>query len=125
MKFTTTVGTDYLTVTFEEVTFKTPVWMSLFNSFERIGGKVSPIAVGSEIWVFPDFVTELLLKKIIRNTCFVCGGFMQDSHAIDNKQAYSDDFGDDAGRPGTTTSKTGQSVMKQVRKCRSCGHSHT
>jgi len=50
---------------------------------------------------------------------------MQDGEALDNTYVYYDDFGGDAGQPGTTGSKQGPAKIIQVRKCQTCGHSHT
>lgn len=62
---------------------------------------------------------------LVGNSCFECGGLMKDGTALDNTWVGFDDFGGDAGQRGTTVSKVGQPIMKQVRKCTVCGHSHT
>lgn len=111
------VGTDYSTVT-----FKTFGHNNITNSLQRIGGKQQENIFS---WEFPSFITAQVIKEVIRNTCFVCGGLMKDGVAFDNTWVSSDDFGNDAGQRGTTMSKIGSAKQIKVRKCTSCGHSHT
>ena len=115
------VGDKFITVKLSNL-LKPDATSSLIDSFERIGGHGGPLAVD---WKFPLFVTSELLEEIIRNTCFECGGLMKDGEALDNTWIGFDDFGGDTGQPGTTISKIGHPEMKKVRKCSSCGHSHT
>lgn len=116
------IGTNYSTVKFiKGIRFKLPVIESFENSFSRIGGKFQD----NGIWKFPSFITTQVIQEVIRNTCFECGGLMQDGEALDNTYVSFDDFGGDAGQRGTTQSKIGQPVIKIVRKCTLCGHSHT
>ena len=126
MQFEMTIGTDYSTVRFtadifSATKFKPDVLKSFCISFERVGGRLQK----DYSWIFPLCITSEVLSEVIRNTCFVCGGLMQDGEALDNTYVYSDDFDNDAGQYGTTCSKIGQPIIKQVRKCNSCGHSHT
>ncbi len=72
----------------------------LFSHFARLGGQEIPITGD---WVFPSFITSQVIQTIIHNTCFVCGGLMQDSEVQNG----------------------GISPAIKVRKCTSCGHSHT
>lgn len=102
--------------------FKQNVVNSLGLSYERIGGNYD---LKTNTWIFPPFINHQIIEEIIHNTCFVCGGLMMDGQALDNTWVYYDDFGGDAGQYGTTCSKLGQPVIKKVRKCTSCGHSHT
>ena len=94
---------------------------SILDGFKKLGG----VNTESFMWEFPTFITPQILEEIIHNTCFVCGGLMSDGQALDNTWVGSEDFGDDYGQPGTTMSKIGQPIMRVVRKCSSCGHSHT
>lgn len=96
-------------------------------SFERLGGIYCPEESGvhGSVWKFPVFISSQVIEEIIHNTCFVCGGLMKDGQALENTWVGSEDFGGDYGQRGTTISKIGQPVMKLVRKCSSCGHSHT
>lgn len=115
----------YSLVTFTGHLYRLPqaACLSLLTAFEKIGGKVSP--GNSCLFLFPKNITSQQIQEIIDNTCFVCGGLMQDGQALDNQWAGSSDFGGDYGQPGTTMSKSGSAIMKKVRKCSSCGHSHT
>lgn len=120
------VGTDYSTVkfdarNFDTIKFKLSVIESFENSFSRLGGKFQD----DYSWKFPAFITSEVIQEIIRNTCFVCGGLMEDSTAFQNSNVLFNDFGDDAGSRGTTQSRVGPAQQIKVRKCKSCGHSHT
>ena len=116
------VGTDYSTVNFEatvkfEATLKFDVFEILIHHFERLGG----IMVGPKAsnWTFPKHITSEVLQEVIRNTCFVCGGLMEDGVAIvDHKYVQTD-----AGKELWKNSKFAKQVS--VRKCTVCGHSHT
>ncbi len=101
MQFTINIGTDYSTVKFtagiyNTIKFKLPVIESFENSFSRLGGIFLPEE--EYVWKFPSFITSQVLQEVIHNTCFVCGGLMKDY------EYHSDHI---------------------VRKCQSCGHSHT
>jgi hypothetical protein len=125
MQFTMShkVGQDYVTVQFKTMSnFNINVRKTFYDVFNAIGGKSINSA---NVWEFPTFTTSDIIKNIIDNTCFVCGGLMKDGQALDNTWVGSEDFGGDYGQPGTTMSKQGQPVIKQVRKCTICGHSHT
>lgn len=117
----------FVYATFKGNIFKLKVTESFELSFERIGGIYCPEESGEHgsVWRFPAFVSSQILLEIINNTCFKCGGLMKDGEALENTWVSFDDFGNDAGQPGTTMSKIGHPVMKKVRKCTSCGHSHT
>jgi len=89
---------------------------AFISHFERIGGKAVEHAGN---WVFPAFVTRPLIEEIIRNTCFECGGLMKNGEAIvDHKYVYTD-----AGKELWKNSEFAKKI--NVRKCTSCGHSHT
>ena len=62
-------------------------------------------------------------KRIGKKTCKICGGKGKSSKALDNQYTASDDFGNDAGQPGTTMSKNGKAVLITCVKCSDCGHS--
>lgn len=121
MQFEIQTGTDYSTVKFNHFDFSPSVSTSLLNSFNKIGGE----KISNTLWKFPSFITAQILEEVIHNTCFVCGGLMQNGQALDNTWVYFDDFGNDVRQYGTTCSKIGTPVMKRVRKCSSCGHTHT
>ena len=115
------IGQNKVNVRFTSQNFKYPVITSFEKSFGVIGGKFKI----NGTWDFPVFVTSDLIKEIIRNTCFVCGGLMKDSTAYQNSLVSYDDFGGDAFQRGTTLSRTGVAKQIKVRKCSECGHSHT
>lgn len=120
------VGTDYSAVkfnakVFDFIKFKLPVIESFENSFSRIGGTYHPEE--EYIWKFPGFITFQVIDEIIHNTCFVCGGLMKDGQAIQNGEIR---VPEEDVRGGYTpyVDTTNHSLIK-VRKCTSCGHSHT
>ena len=83
----------------------------LFSNFRIIGGN-NPLFELE--WVFPPFVTLTLVQEIIHNTCFVCGGLMQNAILLENgKHCISEE------KANTSNNS------KAIRKCSSCGHSHT
>jgi len=117
------VKSNIVVITFDNFNIsKIAAKESLFNSFNKIGGN-NPLFELE--WIFPSFITSQVIQEIIKNTCFVCGGLMSDGQALENTWVGSSDFGGDYGQRGTTISKVGQPVMRVVRKCSSCGHSHT
>ena len=91
--------------------------------FQRMGAKFPEGSLGNI--EFPKFTNVALIKEILHNTCYKCGGLMQDSTALINTLVSFDDFGGDAGTRGTTQSRVGKAVEVTVRKCTVCGHSHT
>ena len=109
-------GTDYSIIRFE-----TFAHADIAVSLKRLGG----VEIECLNWEFPSFITSQVIREVIRNTCFVCGGLMKDSTALQNTLVSSNDFGNDAGQRGTTQSRTGKARMLNVRKCSNCGHSHT
>lgn len=124
MQFQTShkAGDEYFYVTlFGNLNDK--ILKEIFQVFYKIGG-LNPSECW-DIWKFPVCLSSRTIATIINNTCFVCGGLMKDGQALDNTVVCFDDFGGDAFSRGSTCSKIGQPVMKQVRKCTSCGHSHT
>lgn len=74
-------------------------WTQLNETFEYLGANQCDDAS----YLFPSFITSQVIQEIIHNTCFVCGGLMQDSEVQNG----------------------GISPAIKVRKCSSCGHSHT
>jgi rubrerythrin len=48
---------------------------------------------------------------------------MVSSTALKNTWVSFDDFGNDAGQPGTTENRIGKAVKVKVWKCPECGHS--
>jgi hypothetical protein len=121
------IGNEYVYATFKGNIFKPMPTESFELSFSRLGGKYLPEKSGphGSVWEFPAIISFQILELIIRNTCFKCGGLMHSGYAYDNGWISFDDFGGDAGQPGTTMSKSGTAELKKVRKCQSCGHSHT
>jgi hypothetical protein len=121
------IGDEYVYATFKGNIFKLMPTESFELSFSRLGGKYLPEKSGphGSVWVFPKIVNAEVLELIISNTCFECGGLMHSGFAYDNGWISFDDFGGDAGEVGTTMSKSGTAVLKKVRKCQACGHSHT
>lgn len=120
MQFEIQVGTDYSTVNFE-ATLKLNVFEILINHFERLGG----IMVGPKAsnWTFPKHITSEVLQEIIRNTCFVCGGLMKDSTAFKNEDIVEIPSG--LSMTSHVYENAGEAKQIKVRKCTSCGHSHT
>lgn len=117
------IGDDFVNVEFKAdiVTLKLLNIEQLKQTLKRIGG----VFQDDYTFNFPLYITSQVISEIIHNTCFVCGGLMQDSTAIKNSLISFNDFGDDAGLRGTTQSRVGSSKMINVRKCVNCGHSHT
>lgn len=126
-EFNHKVSENFVYATFLGNIFKLLPTESLELSFERIGGVYCPDESGTHgsVWKFPVFISSEILKEIIRNTCFECGGLMKDGDALDNTWISFEDFGNDVGKRGTTMTKQGQPIIKKVRKCVNCGHSHT
>lgn len=126
-EFNHKIGKNIVLATFVGNIFKLKATKSFELSFERLGGCYLPEHSSNKgsVWSFPSFITAQVLQEVIRNTCFVCGGLMKDGVAYDNTWIGFDDFGGDAGQHGTTISKVGPPIIKKVRKCQSCGHSHT
>ena len=118
------IGYSIKQTTFKVISsnFKHNVVNSLGLSYERIGGKFD---FNTNTWIFPPFINLQIIEEVIHNTCFVCGGLMKDSTAFQNTLVSSDDFGNDSGQRGTTQSRVGKPQYLKVRKCESCGHSHT
>lgn len=123
MQFEIQIETDYSTVRFTAniVTLKLLNIEKLKETLARIGGKFQD----DYSWTFPTFITSKVLSEVIHNTCFVCGGLMVDSIAFQNTLVSSDDFGNDSNTRGSTQSRIGEAKQIKVRKCQSCGHSHT
>ena len=83
----------------------------LFSNFRIIGGN-NPLFELE--WVFPPFVTLSLVQEIIHNTCFVCGGLMQNAILLENgKHCISEE------KANTSNNSNA------IRTCSSCRHSPT
>ena len=52
-----------------------------------------------------------------------CGGIGKHSKALLNTLVSFSDFGNDAGKRGTTQSRVGKAKMVDCIKCQTCGHS--
>ena len=96
MQFEINVGTDYSTVIFHSWKVRPSAVESILNSLHKLGGKYLR---EQDHWLFPSFITSEVIQEVIHNTCFVCGGLMRD-----DEHPYS---------------------FEKLRKCTSCGHSHT
>lgn len=79
---------------------------NLKDSFNKLGGQEDREKAW---WYFPLHITSEVLQEVIHNTCFVCGGLMKD----DTKEIET--------REGKRT----DIYFVTIRKCSSCGHSHT
>ncbi len=97
---------SFVEVQFDSSNHKLPVIESFELSFQRIGG----IFKDNGVWHFPNFISSAVISKIIHTTCFVCGGLMQDEIVNTHQWVVPDGI---------------QVIPKKVRKCSSCGHSHT
>ena len=121
MQFETTekVGIPIKRVIFEFMDkLKYPAKAKFREIFWHLGAKaIRGIRDG---WDFPNHVSNETIAGIIKNTCFVCGGLMQDGKAIKNDDLYHKNSGNTTVWPNT-----GEPKILQVRKCSSCGHSHT
>lgn len=97
---------------------------AFISHFERIGGKAVEHAGN---WVFPAFVTRPLIEEIIRNTCFVCGGLMQDGVAVQNSKITVSSYDNATETYCGEVEYPDFTQLKRikVRKCTVCGHSHT
>ena len=56
-------------------------------------------------------------------TCNKCGSDSKDSKALLNSVVTFNDFGQDAGRRGTTQSRIGKANLVDCLKCVNCEHS--
>lgn len=120
MQFEMSVGTDYSTVT-----FKTFGHANMKIVFERLGGKMTDNSYLN--WLFPSFITSEVIQEVIHNTCFVCGGLMKDGTAIQNGKILvsSYDSAVDTYEGEIEYPDANNHFVIKVRKCTSCGHSHT
>ena len=95
------IGKDFCLVTFTGFNIsKIAAKEKLFENLRIIGGEQTYFELE---WVFPNFITSKVIEKVISNTCFVCGGLMQNH----------------------TDYKYGSNRPIRMRKCTKCGHSHT
>lgn len=107
MQFEIQLGTDYSTVKFtgNYLSINYQVRDKFIRYFQRIGGEITE---GGN-WIFPKHITSEVIQEVIHNTCFVCGGLMKDG----TKEVKT--------REGKRTDL----FFVKVRRCSSCGHSHT
>lgn len=94
-------------------------YKNLAPVMERLGGVLD----AQGYYVFPSHITESVLNTVFDNSCKRCGGLLEDSTALLNTNASSNDFGNDAGQRGTTQSRIGIARMVSCKKCKECGHS--
>lgn len=124
MQFETKTSDNYFSIRitagiFDSTKFKVPVIESFKNSFQRIGGKLQD----DYFWKFPPYINLDIIQEIIYNTCFVCGGLMKDSTAFKNQDIIEIPNG--LSMTSHVYQNTGEARKLKVRKCISCGHSHT
>lgn len=95
-------------------------WKVLDEIFQRLGAN----QCDNGSYLFPSFIRASMLDEIIYNTCYVCGGLMKDGQAIQNGvvKVYEEYERSICYTP--YVDPTNHSLIK-VRKCISCGHSHT
>lgn len=124
-EFKSKAGQPWIDLTVNEWGATEKTKQVLYTIFYRLGMKEDGRFNGFKEWQAPLFISSQLIEEIIHNTCFVCGGLMQDSTALQNTNVSFDDFGNDAESRGTTQSRVGPVQQIKVRKCSSCGHSHT
>ena len=117
------IGKDTVNVEFLS-SQKADVWYTLIDSFKRIGGKPQKLL---KDWIFPSFITSQVIQEIINNTCFVCGGLMEDSTAMLQGKCHIESFDNAINTYQGIIKHPDNNSTKQVkvRKCSSCGHSHT
>jgi hypothetical protein len=110
-------------VLFTAQLFKYNVVKAFESTFTRIGGTMDD----KGLWTFPSFVSSSLLQEIIKNTCFVCGGLMKDSTAMLQGECYVESYDNFVNTYQGVIKHLNNNDTKQikVRKCSSCGHSHT
>lgn len=115
------IGQQTVIVQFQSLKTNRYVWQALQKVFEKLGGKLLGFPdYGIDNWEFPSFITSDVIQEIIHNTCFVCGGLMQDGEAIKNNTLFI------RKNQGTIHYEDhSSSKVIKVRKCSSCGHSHT
>ncbi len=116
------VGTDYSTVNFQNIPkLGNKAWENLLFLFDRLGMKIEVYINQDRIYKFPKHITSEVLSEVIHNTCFVCGGLMKDGSAmVDQEFEFEHDI------YGTIKQQVpGYAKQVKVRKCESCGHSHT
>lgn len=113
------VGTDYSTVKFAYgATFS--ALETIWKTMEKLGGQPGEYL---DEWKFPKHVTSQVIEEVIQNTCFVCGGLMKDSTAFKNQDFIEIPNG--LSMTSHVYSNAGEAKQIKVRKCTSCGHSHT
>ncbi|MEM1055151.1 MAG: hypothetical protein AAGI52_06465 [Bacteroidota bacterium] len=82
-------------------------------------------------WCPPDYERQIegsggsIYRIRVEQICPRCGDTMGDGVAIENALQSSEDFGGDAGEPGTTMSMVGTGRRMACRKCGACGYSTT
>lgn len=96
------VGADYSIVILQGH-LSAKVLESMFSVFEKLGGE--SIENTWDKWKFPKHITSQVIEEVIRNTCYVCGGLMKDDYHEEMKDSIK--------------------YSTAIRKCSSCGHSHT
>lgn len=112
-------GSDKIEVEFFGITKLSPRSFKILEDyFIRIGGLVIN---NKGSYCFPSFITSQTIKEIIHNTCFVCGELMKDSTVMIDGNVYSEP--DEVGK--VSIYSIGEAKQVKVRKCSSCGHSHT
>jgi hypothetical protein len=114
------VGTSYNLAAFAGTIFKLKATESLELSMERLGGEFQPDLTSEKaiVWKFPSYIHSNSIEEILKNTCFECGGLMENGTVIRNQEVrvLTDN--------GYIPYPEGPATVQQCRKCTSCGHSH-
>jgi len=122
-----TIGSDHVTVIFsgQFLRFKPVVTQALVSKFEKFGGEFE--TDNYSVCVFPSHITVEMIKKVIHNTCFVCGGLMKNGQTIQNNKIIVDSYDSamDTYEGQIEYPDTNNHSIIKVRKCTNCGHSHT
>jgi hypothetical protein len=117
-------GTDFSIVEFAPHSVTGASLYNICESFIRLGGRM-----GSTVsnWEFPNYITEEVIKEVISNTCFKCGGLMEDGIAMVNGTLKVESYDSAVDTYQGTIEYRDPKNFKQikVRKCQTCGHSHT
>lgn len=100
---------------------KYPAKAKFRELFWYLGGRF--IRGQRDSWEFPNHVSNETISKIIHNTCFVCGGLMKDSAALQNQDVI--EISNGLSMTSHVYSNAGKAQLVKVRKCIECGHSHT
>jgi hypothetical protein len=111
-------------VTFSNYTkVKPAAWEQLNKMFKYMGAN----QCNDNSFLFPNYLNSGIISELIKNTCFVCGGLMKDSTAMLQGKCHVDSYDNAIDTYQGTIEYPDNNSTKQIkiRKCSSCGHSHT